>query len=132
MDLGAFARSEALSMSANEMTKCSRLAGVVVKVEYLQVVQHADIATSDSKTSKTVLERRKLELQVEIHALEREKDDASKERLRIARKAIADVDDKLAPLKAAYENEKKRGDEITDLRRRIDELKAKADDAERR
>ncbi|EJD03965.1 uncharacterized protein FOMMEDRAFT_106313 [Fomitiporia mediterranea MF3/22] len=78
------------------------------------------------------LERRKLELEVEIHALEREKDEASKERLSVARKAIADVEDKLAPLKAAYENEKKRGDEITNLRRRIDELKAKADEAERR
>ncbi|PAV22376.1 heat shock hsp98 [Pyrrhoderma noxium] len=78
------------------------------------------------------LERRKLELEVEIHALEREKDEASKERLVSARKAIADVEDQLGPLKAAYENEKKRGDEITEVRRRIDELKAKADDAERR
>lgn len=78
------------------------------------------------------LERRKLELQVEIHALEREKDEASKERLKIARKAIADLEDNLGPLKAAYENEKKRGDEIAMLRRRIDELKAKADDAERK
>ncbi|KAH8120313.1 P-loop containing nucleoside triphosphate hydrolase protein [Phellopilus nigrolimitatus] len=78
------------------------------------------------------LNRRKLELEVEIHALEREKDDASKERLKAARKAIADVDEKLAPLRSAYETEKKRGDQITELRRKIDELKAKADDAERR
>lgn len=78
------------------------------------------------------LQRRKLELEVEIHALEREKDDASKERLKIARKAIADVDDQLQPLVAAYEAEKHRGDEVNDVRRRIDELKAKADDAERR
>jgi ATP-dependent Clp protease ATP-binding subunit ClpB len=41
------------------------------------------------------LQRRKLELEVEIHALEREKDEASKERLVHARKAIADVDDKV-------------------------------------
>ncbi|KAL5518951.1 hypothetical protein ACEPAH_634 [Sanghuangporus vaninii] len=78
------------------------------------------------------LERLKLELEVEIHALEREKDEASRERLAVARKAIADVEEKLAPLKAQYENEKKRGDEINDLRRRIEELKAKADEAERR
>jgi ATP-dependent Clp protease ATP-binding subunit ClpB len=38
----------------------------------------------------------------------------------------------LRPLKAAYEAEKERSDEITNVRRRIDELKAKADDAERR
>ncbi|KDQ63541.1 hypothetical protein JAAARDRAFT_29560 [Jaapia argillacea MUCL 33604] len=78
------------------------------------------------------LQRRKLELEVEIHALEREKDDASKERLKLARKAAADVDDQLRPLQAAYEEVKHRGDEINDVRRRIDELKAKADEAERR
>ncbi|KAI0689592.1 P-loop containing nucleoside triphosphate hydrolase protein [Cytidiella melzeri] len=78
------------------------------------------------------LQRRKLELEVEIHALEREKDQASKDRLKLARKAIADVDDQLQPLQAAYEAEKHRGDEINTVRRRIDELKAKADDAERR
>lgn len=50
----------------------------------------------------------------------------------MARKEMALVDDTLKPLKAAYENEKNRGDEINALRRRIDELKAKADDAERR
>jgi len=78
------------------------------------------------------LRRKKLELEVEIHALEREKDEASKERLKLARKAIADVDDELQPLMAAHENEKKRGDEINVVRRKIDELKAKADEAERR
>ncbi|KAL4243467.1 ClpA/ClpB family protein [Abortiporus biennis] len=78
------------------------------------------------------LQRRKLELEVEIHALEREKDEASKERLKIAKKAIADVEDQLQPLVAAYEAEKSRGDEIQNVRRKIDELKAKADDAERR
>jgi ATP-dependent Clp protease ATP-binding subunit ClpB len=78
------------------------------------------------------LQRRKLELEVEIHALEREKDAASKERLQVARKAIAQVDEELAPLVAAYENEKSRGDEVNNIRKKIDELKAKADDAERR
>lgn len=78
------------------------------------------------------LERRKLELEVEIHALEREKDAASKERLQIARKNIASVDDELRPLKAAYENEKQRGEEVNQVRRKIDELKAKVEDAERR
>ncbi|KAJ2927131.1 hypothetical protein H1R20_g9968, partial [Candolleomyces eurysporus] len=78
------------------------------------------------------LERRKLELEVEIHALEREKDAASKERLQIAKKNIASVDDELRPLKASYENEKKRGEEVNQVRRKIDELKAKVEDAERR
>lgn len=78
------------------------------------------------------LERRKLKLEIEIHAPEREKDDASKERLKVARKAIADVEEQLQPLKAVNENEKKRSDEITQVRRRIDKLKAKVDEAERR
>lgn len=78
------------------------------------------------------LERNKLRLEVEIHALEREKDDASKERLERAKKAIADINDQLGPLKAEYENEKGLGDEIHELRRRIDELRSRADDAERR
>jgi ATP-dependent Clp protease ATP-binding subunit ClpB len=78
------------------------------------------------------LQRKKLELEVEIHALEREKDAASKERLQIARKAIAEVEEQLQPLKAVYENEKARGDEINRVRRKMDELKAKIEDAERR
>ncbi|KAF8213055.1 P-loop containing nucleoside triphosphate hydrolase protein [Mycena galopus ATCC 62051] len=78
------------------------------------------------------LQRKKLELEVEIHALEREKDAASKERLHLARKAIADVEDELQPLKAAFENEKQRGNEITTVRRKMDELRAKVEDAERR
>lgn len=78
------------------------------------------------------LERKKLGLEVEIHALEREKDSASKERLEHAKKAIAEIKDRLGPLKAEYENDKKLGDQIHDLRKKIDELKAKADDAERR
>ena len=71
-------------------------------------------------------------VEVEIHALEREKDSASKERLQLARKAISELEEKLQPLKAAYENEKKRGEEINYVRKKIDELKAKADEAERR
>lgn len=78
------------------------------------------------------LQRRKLELEIEIHALEREKDQASKERLQLARKAIGDIADQLQPLKAAYENEKKRGDEINQVRRKLEELKAKVEEAERR
>lgn len=78
------------------------------------------------------LQRHRLQLEVEIHALEREKDQASKDRLAAAYKAMAEIDDELHPLKAAYEAEKKRGDEINSVRKRIDELKAKADDAERR
>jgi ATP-dependent Clp protease ATP-binding subunit ClpB len=77
------------------------------------------------------LQRRKLELEVEIRAFEREKDQASKERLTDARKAVADVEDQLQPLLVAYENEKNRGDEINQVRKKIEELNAKAVAAER-
>ena len=36
------------------------------------------------------------------------------------------------PLKAAYEAEKKRGDEIHQVRKKIEELRAKIEEAERR
>ncbi len=45
---------------------------------------------------------------------------------------IADVDEKLRPLRAQYDAEHSRSEEIANLRRRLDELKAKADNAERR
>jgi ATP-dependent Clp protease ATP-binding subunit ClpB len=54
------------------------------------------------------------------------------EQLQVVRKAIAQVDEELAPLVAAYENEKSRGDKVNNTRKKIDKLKAKADDAERR
>lgn len=78
------------------------------------------------------LQRHKLELEVEIHALEREKDQGSKDRLHLAQKAISEVEEQLQPLRAAYENEKKRGDAINVMRRRMDELRTKVEDAERR
>ncbi|KAM6498108.1 P-loop containing nucleoside triphosphate hydrolase protein [Amanita muscaria] len=78
------------------------------------------------------LQRKKLELEIEIHALEREKDSASKERLQAARKAIAQIEDKLVPLKAAYEAEKKRSEEIHQARKKLEDLKAKVEEAERR
>ena len=102
----------------------------------------SDVLTSSSRSVRVTretapeaidkLQRRKLELEIEIHALEREKDAASKERLEAAHRAITQVDDELIPMIAAHENEKMRGDEVNQLRKKIDELKAKAEDAERR
>ncbi|KXN90030.1 hypothetical protein AN958_05035 [Leucoagaricus sp. SymC.cos] len=78
------------------------------------------------------LRRRKLELEVEIHALEREKDDASQERLKKAGQLAAEVDEELRPIQAAYETEKKRGDDINEARKKLDELQVKLEDAQRR
>lgn len=90
------------------------------------------VARETAPEAIDALERQKLQLEVEVHALTREKDPVSKERLQAAKKAIADVDEDLRPLRAQYEAEHNRSEEIANLRRRLDELKAKADDAERR
>jgi ATP-dependent Clp protease ATP-binding subunit ClpB len=102
------------------------------RVPCLSLLHSVRVTRETAPEAIDKLQRRKLELEVEIHALEREKDQASKERLGAARKAIADVEDQLQPLLLSYENEKKRGDEINQVRKKIDELKAKADDAERK
>jgi hypothetical protein len=112
---------------------CSRVAcPLLTRLAVDEACASARVTRETSPEEIDKLERRKLELEVEIHALEREKDQASADRLHTARKAIADVEDTLTPLRAAYEAEKHRGDEVTNLRRKIDELKAKADEAERR
>ncbi|POW06771.1 hypothetical protein PSTT_08747 [Puccinia striiformis] len=78
------------------------------------------------------LERKKLQIEVEAHALAKEKDDESKERLEAVKQEIASINDELQPLKAAWEAAKSRGDKIRAVREKIDSLKAKAEDAERR
>lgn len=99
---------------------------------YLYLFTSVRVARETAPEEIDKLQHRRLQLEVEIHALEREKDEASKTRLAAAHKAMAEIDDELQPRRAAYEAEKKRGDEINNVRKRIDELKAKADDAERR
>ncbi len=63
---------------------------------------------------------------IEIHALDREKDAASKEPSPCAQKAIVTVKDELKPLRVVYETQKKRGDAINTIRCKIDELNEKA------
>lgn len=83
------------------------------------------------------LERSRTQLEIEIHALDREnekgkgKDEATKERLEKAKADMRKIDDELNPLKAQYEAIKSRSDEIQHVKERIEELKTKADNAER-
>ncbi|GAA6062402.1 hypothetical protein JCM10212_006188 [Sporobolomyces blumeae] len=82
-------------------------------------------------------ERQKLQLEIELHALQSElardkKDEAAKAKIEDTKQAIARIDDQLAPIKARFEAEKSKSDEIANVKRRIDELTAKAADAERR
>ncbi|GAA6011075.1 hypothetical protein JCM11491_005928 [Sporobolomyces phaffii] len=83
------------------------------------------------------LERSKLQLEIELHALNSElardkKDEVAKAKIEETKRAISTIDDQLAPLKAKFQAEKYKTDEINNVKRRIDELTAKAADAERR
>lgn len=78
------------------------------------------------------LERQIRRLAVEIHALEREKDAKSKDRLAGAREEKANLEEQLRPLKAKFEAEKARGSELQNAKLKLEELRAKAQDAERR
>ncbi|KAM0756236.1 hypothetical protein T439DRAFT_320934 [Meredithblackwellia eburnea MCA 4105] len=83
------------------------------------------------------LERAKLQLEIELQALKTElsrnkKDEVSKAKISETNIAIAKIDDELAPIKARYEAEKSKSNELQDIRKKIDSLKAKADEATRK
>ncbi|KAI5416591.1 Chaperone protein ClpB1, variant 2 [Lathyrus oleraceus] len=78
------------------------------------------------------LERKRMQLEVELHALEKEKDKASKARLVDVRRELDDLRDKLQPLKMKYSKEKERIDEIRRLKQKREELLFALQEAERR
>ncbi|XP_057421328.1 chaperone protein ClpB1 [Lotus japonicus] len=78
------------------------------------------------------LERKRMQLEVELHALEKEKDKASKARLVDVRRELDDLRDKLQPLMMKYRKEKERVDEIRRLKQKREELLFAAQEAERR
>lgn len=77
------------------------------------------------------LERKELQLQVEVTAMERETDEISKQRLQQVREELAQVRDKLRPLKLQHEDEKHRFTEIRNLKSKLSELQQKILVAER-
>ncbi|KAI9753558.1 MAG: Heat shock protein hsp98 [Chaenotheca gracillima] len=78
-----------------------------------------------------MLERHSRQLQIEIHALERERDDASRARLDVAKQEAANVEEELKPLRDKYENEKQRSKDIQQFKLKLDSLKVKKAEAER-
>ncbi|MQM02470.1 hypothetical protein Taro_035240 [Colocasia esculenta] len=78
------------------------------------------------------LERKRIQLEVELHALEKEKDKASKTRLVEVKKELDELRDKLQPLLMRYRKEKERIDEIRKLKQRREELMVCLQEAERR
>lgn len=77
------------------------------------------------------LERKARQLEIEIHALDREKDDASRLRLKEAKAEAANIKEELQPLREKYESEKHRSAEIQEQRQKLDSLKTKSAEAER-
>lgn len=77
------------------------------------------------------LERKLRQLKIEIHALSREKDEASKARLEQAKKDAENVEEELRPLREKYESERRRGKDIQEAKVKLDQLKVKAEDAAR-
>eukprot|EP00850_Spirogloea_muscicola_P008333 SM000044S15980 [mRNA] locus=s44:380715:385844:- [translate_table: standard] len=78
------------------------------------------------------LERRRIQLEVELHALEKEKDKASQARLKEVHLELADLKEQLQPLQAKYQNEKQRIDELRRLKQRREELLISLQESERR
>ncbi|KIX07309.1 hsp98-like protein [Rhinocladiella mackenziei CBS 650.93] len=77
------------------------------------------------------LERRLRQLEIEIHALQKETDPTSVQRLDEAKREAANVKEELEPLKEHYEREKARSREIQDAKIKLEQLKNKRDEAER-
>jgi ATP-dependent Clp protease ATP-binding subunit ClpA len=77
------------------------------------------------------LERRLRQLKIEIHALSREKDDASKTRLAQAKQDAQNVEEELRPLREKYERERQRGKDIQEAKLKLENLRVKAEDASR-
>lgn len=77
------------------------------------------------------MERKLRQLQIEIHALEREKDEAARSRLSQAQAEAANVEEELKPMREKYETEKQRSRDIQEAKIKYDQLKIKQEEAER-
>ncbi|GME82761.1 unnamed protein product [Ambrosiozyma monospora] len=89
----------------------------------------------DSKPEELDSKERQLELiEVEISALERDQDadDSTKERLQQALQKKQNLEEELVPLREKYHQEMEGHEELTMMKKKLDDLKIKAQDAERR
>ncbi|KAH6681981.1 putative heat shock protein hsp98 [Halenospora varia] len=77
------------------------------------------------------LDRKLRQLKIEIHALSREKDEASQTRLAQAKQDASNVEEELRPLREKYESERARGKAIQEAKVKLDQLRVKKDEATR-
>ncbi|KAG5948299.1 Heat shock protein hsp98 [Claviceps monticola] len=75
------------------------------------------------------LERKLRQLLIEIAALEKEHDEASQIRLHQAKRDAENVEEELAPLRAKYQSEIKRSEQIHLAKVKLDELEKRLEDA---
>ena len=78
------------------------------------------------------LERKHLRLEIEATALTKEVDPHSQQRLTKVREELAKIDEELKPLKARHQKERGRIDELRLLNQKLEDLKNKALEAERK
>lgn len=79
-----------------------------------------------------ILDRKILQLEIEGTALSKEKDSASQQRLMLVHQELAKLKEQLSPLRLQYQQEKERVEELRKLQKKMEELKNKIADAERR
>lgn len=78
------------------------------------------------------VERRIMQLEIEREALKKEKDEASKEKLQVIERSIANLKEESNTLKAQWKREKEHITEIRKTKEEIDQLKSDAEIAQRR
>jgi ATP-dependent Clp protease ATP-binding subunit ClpB len=76
--------------------------------------------------------RKVMRLEIEETALKKEKDDASKERLKALRKELADVKATADAMRAQWENEKKAIGEVQHVREQLEQARRESEEAERK
>ncbi|CAN5665697.1 ATP-dependent chaperone ClpB [soil metagenome] len=77
------------------------------------------------------LQRRSMQLQIELEALRREKDPASKEQLKKAERDLAEINERMTPLKTRWENEKAAMQAIKNLQEEINGKQVELEQAQR-
>jgi ATP-dependent Clp protease ATP-binding subunit ClpB len=93
---------------------------------------HIRVQLDSQPEAIDVLDRKILQLEIEAMALAKEKDAPSLQRLGKVNEEISRLKEEMKPLKARYSHEKSRLDEIRDLNQKLETLKNKIADAERR
>jgi len=77
------------------------------------------------------INRRIMQIQIEIEALRKEKDPASKEQLKKAERELAELQERQTPLKARWENEKSAMEQIKHLAEQINQKQVELEQAQR-